>query len=142
MIMYPPTALKRHRFVKSTGRTYDPSKLDKDQFVLAASHLIPEVRLSKPLRCYIKFYCKRPQSHYRTGRFKDQLRQDAPKYNTNAKDIDNMIKFVFDAFNEVMYVDDNQIVEIHCEKLYSEGEPYHYFKVEELSDNEGEMIES
>jgi Holliday junction resolvase RusA-like endonuclease len=45
-----------------------------------------------------------------------------------------MVKFVLDALNDKLYVDDCQIIEITCSKLYSEGDGYIYVKFTEVND--------
>ncbi len=50
------------------------------------------------------------------GRMKD----GAPLQHTGRKDLDNMVKFVLDALNGVVYLDDGQISRIHAVKSYVE----------------------
>jgi Holliday junction resolvase RusA-like endonuclease len=38
---------------------------------------------------------------------------------TSKPDIDNVIKGIFDAMNEIVFVDDKQIVQLYVEKIYS-----------------------
>ena len=120
VVSFEPTSLKRHRHrMMGSGiiGTYDPSQKDKREFVQRIPNL-PELdaRFSCPLKCDLTFFCKRPKAHFNaalTG-----LKDSAPKFNTNHKDLDNMVKFVLDALNGVLYVDDRQIVDIHCAKVY------------------------
>ena len=37
------------------------------------------------------------------------------------KDLDNMLKYLFDVFNEVVFKDDKQIWKVNAQKLYSEN---------------------
>lgn len=132
-VSFEPMSLKRHRH-RLKGGTYDPSKKDKDEFVKKIENW-PEEKMSKPIHCVLHFYCKRPKSHYKTGKNAHLLKETSPKYNTNNKDLDNMVKFVLDALNEKLYVDDCQIIEIQCKKLYMEGEGengYIYMKFTEI----------
>ena len=132
-VSFEPMSLKRHRH-RLKGGTYDPSKKDKDEFVKKIEDW-PEDKMSKPIHCVLHFYCKRPKSHYKTGKNAHLLKETSPKYNTNNKDLDNMVKFVLDALNEKLYVDDCQIIEIQCKKLYMEGEGeagYIYMKFAEI----------
>ena len=132
-VSFEPMSLKRHRH-RLKGGTYDPSKKDKDEFVKKIENW-PEEKMSKPIHCILYFYCKRPKSHYKTGKNAHLLKETSPKYNTNNKDLDNMVKFVLDALNEKLYVDDCQIIEIQCKKLYMEGEGengYIYMKFTEI----------
>lgn len=116
---FEPMSLKRHRHCQNGGRTYDPSKKDKEEFLQLID--LPEEKMSGPIRCKLYFYCKRPKSHFKTGKKADELKNSAPNYNTNSKDLDNMVKFVLDALNDHLYADDSQIVEIQCKKLYTDS---------------------
>lgn len=131
-IQFEPVSLKRHRH-RLKGGTYDPSKKDKDEFVKVLGGF-PEDKMTKPIICTLDFYCKRPKNHYRSGKFADQMKESAPKYNTNNKDLDNMVKFVLDALNDKLYVDDCQIIDIRCRKLYSDGDGYIYAKFIEIEE--------
>ena len=130
-IPFEPVSLKRHRH-RLHGGTYDPSKKEKDDFVKAVETL-PE-KMTKPIKCILNFYCKRPKTHYKTGKNSNILKDTSPKYNTNNKDLDNMVKFVLDALNDKLYTDDSLIFEITCSKLYSEGDGYIYVKFTEVTE--------
>ena len=129
-IDFEPVSLKRHRH-RLKGGTYDPSKKDKDEFIKVIGGL-PEEKMTKPIRCTLHFFCKRPKNHYKTGKKSNELKDTAPKYNTNNKDLDNMVKFVLDALNDKLYTDDCLVIEINCIKAYSDGEGYVYVKFEEI----------
>ena len=45
-------------------------------------------------------------------------------------DIDNIAKIILDALNQLAFKDDNQIVKLDIEKIYSEEEKV-YIKIEE-----------
>ena len=129
-INFEPVSLKRHRH-RLKGGTYDPSKKDKDDFIKVIENF-PEEKMTKPLKCVLNFYCKRPKNHYKTGKNAHILKDTSPKYNINNKDLDNMVKFVLDALNDKLYTDDSLIFEISCSKMYSEGEGYIYAKFMEV----------
>ena len=131
-VKFEPVSLKRHRH-RLKGGTYDPSKKDKDDFIKAVGE-IPQEKMSNPMKCQLNFFCKRPKNHYKTGKKSDELKDSAPKYNTNNKDLDNMVKFILDALNDKLYVDDCLIIEINCTKSYSAGEGYIYMKFEEIKE--------
>jgi Holliday junction resolvase RusA-like endonuclease len=131
-VNFEPVSLKRHRH-RLHGGTYDPSKKEKDEFVKAIGGL-PEEKMTSPIKCILQFYCKRPKTHYKTGKKANELKDSAPKYNTNSKDLDNMVKFVLDALNDKLYVDDCQIIEINCSKLYSDSDGRIYMKFEEIKE--------
>jgi Holliday junction resolvase RusA-like endonuclease len=130
-IPFEPVSLKRHRH-RLAGGTYDPSKKEKDNFVSMIDDM-PSEKMTNPIKCSLNFYCKRPKSHYKTGKNSHILKDTSPKYNTNNKDLDNMVKFVLDALNGKLYVDDCQIVEINCKKLYSDGDGYIFCLFEEIN---------
>ena len=104
-IYFEPVSLKRHRH-RLKGGTYDPSKKDKDDFIKAIENF-PTEKMTKPIRCTLNFYCKRPKNHYKTGKNSHMLKDSSPKYNINNKDLDNMVKFVLDALNDKLYTDDS-----------------------------------
>ena len=130
-VNFEPVSLKRHRH-RLKGGTYDPSKKEKDEFVKAVGDL-PENKMINPIKCELQFFCKRPKNHYKTGKKSNELKDSAPKYNTNNKDLDNMVKFILDALNDKLYKDDCQIIEINCKKMYSDKEGYVYMKFEEIT---------
>jgi Holliday junction resolvase RusA-like endonuclease len=129
-INFEPVSLKRHRH-RLKGGTYDPSKKDKDDFIKTIENF-PEEKMTKPIKCILNFYCKRPKIHYKTGKNSHILKDTAPKYNINNKDLDNMVKFVLDALNDKLYTDDSLIFEITCSKMYSEKDGYIYAKFMEV----------
>lgn len=133
-VQYEPTSLKRHRH-RLTGGTYDPSKKEKEEFLKTIQESFPETIMRRPLKCVLNFYSKRPKSHYKSGKQSNILKDNSPKYNTNNKDLDNMVKFVLDALNNKLYEDDCQIIEIQCIKSYSTTQNgYIYMKFIELDE--------
>jgi len=130
-VFFEPTSLKRHRHTKK-GFTYDPSCKEKTEFLKLLD--LPMNKMEKPINCTIQFFSKRPKSHYRTGKYSNELKSTAPKYNINKKDIDNMAKFILDALNNKLYLDDSQIIKLCCEKNYSNDEGYIFMKFEEIND--------
>ena len=120
-VNFPPTSLKRHRHTKA-GHTYDPSSKEKKEFVSRLSGKLPSKLFAKPIQAELYFYEKRPKSHYRSGKFSDELKSSAPKRNVVKKDIDNFVKFVFDSLNKKVYLDDSQIFELKCGKYYTDRE--------------------
>lgn len=130
-VFFEPKSLKRHRHTKK-GFTYDPSCKEKSDLLKLLD--LPLNKMEKPISCVLHFFCKRPKSHYRTGKFSTEIKKTAPKYNVNKKDIDNMAKFILDALNNKLYLDDSQIIKLYCEKNYSSDKGYIYMKFEEIID--------
>ena len=59
----------------------------------------------------ITFFMPRPKKHYRTGKFSDILRADAPKiWHTNKPDRDNLEKAVLDCMTKGGILKDDCIV--------------------------------
>ena len=134
-VNFPPTSLKRHRHTKFGNHTYDPSAGEKKEFLSKLLMQLPKKPFDKPIVAELYFYEVRPKSHYRTGKYSNEMKANAPKHNVVKKDIDNFVKFVFDSLNKHLYVDDSQIFELKCGKYYSDRE-YSYIcgKFAEITD--------
>lgn len=111
---FPPTPQKRPRVTRFV--TYDPSKKDKVAFLKTIFDQIPKVPLSTALGLTIAFNFARPKSHFNR---KGVLLPTSPKLHIKKPDIDNLIKFVLDALNGQLYVDDSQVVSITATKQYA-----------------------
>jgi len=75
-----------------------------------------------PLRLSITFHFKRPKSHYRTGKFQDQLRDDAPHYMAQMPDLSKLIRATEDAITQAaVWTDDAQVVIIHAHQVYNDN---------------------
>lgn len=72
----------------------------------------------------IKIYFELPKSCYgKKGLNKDGREKIDGVYCTTHKDIDNIVKIVFDALNGVCYTDDKQVVFLVAEKLWTTDLP-------------------
>jgi Holliday junction resolvase RusA-like endonuclease len=91
-----PNTLKRHRDGKH-GK-YDPSKEAKRIFVLHCNHHRPKEPFDFPLHVYLQFHFKNHQ---------------------HEPDIDNCIKFVFDALNKIFWKDDRIIERVTAVKCFN-----------------------
>ena len=118
-----PCSQKRHRHAKRGRRiiTYDPSSEDKKKFKTQVQSKIKGRPLKKPLGLSVCFYIRRPKKHYRTGKFSHLLKKNSPKICIQKPDIDNLIKFVLDACNDLLWEDDKLIYEIESRKVFSEN---------------------
>lgn len=90
-----PKTLKRHR--KGKGGMYDPSAGDKVLFVSSCRKYAPAVPLAFPLKVYLQFHFDNKK---------------------NEPDIDNLIKFVFDAGNKIFWLDDKYITQVVAVKCF------------------------
>ena len=59
------------------------------------------------------------KKHYRTGKFSNELKPNPPISYKIKPDIDNLLKFVMDVGNGVLWKDDSQIYKVDMEKIYS-----------------------
>ena len=121
-----PKALKRHRTVNiktKTGKSfvtqYDPSKGTKNDFLALAAANRPDEPFDCPLIVEMIFNFDRPKSHFRTGKFSNELKDNAPIYHTSAPDCDNLAKFVCDALNGIFWKDDRVISKLVVSKFYT-----------------------
>jgi crossover junction endodeoxyribonuclease RusA len=69
---------------------------------------------------FVIFRLKRPKSHYRTGRFADQLRTDAPLYPAKYPDLDKLCRSTLDGLKAGgAFGDDAQVVMLKARKVYA-----------------------
>jgi len=75
-----------------------------------------------PLACRLEliFHMPRPKSHYRTGKFSEMLKPNAPTLHTKKPDLDKLTRGVKDALSGVLYLDDSQVCSLAGEKIYSD----------------------
>ena len=69
----------------------------------------------------VVFYIKRRRADYRMYRGELVLLDDHQKY-PGTKDVDNMAKFIMDAFHNVLYHNDNCVVKISATKKFVKEE--------------------
>jgi Holliday junction resolvase RusA-like endonuclease len=113
-----PVALKRprHRF---GGHTYDPNYRDKKKFVRECQEQLPAAPLEGAIALSMLFELPRAKMHFSTAKKTLGLRKEtAPELPVKVPDLDNLVKFVLDALNEHLFVDDKQICEINARKCY------------------------
>ena len=118
----------RPRVTRQGGHihTYTPEKTrmfeEAIRFELLAStcEAIPIYDVGTPLKAKIKIGTRVPTSYSNKKRKECLEGRIAP---TKKPDVDNILKSIFDALCGFAMADDNQIVEIVAEKLYTE-EPY------------------
>ncbi|MEU8780032.1 RusA family crossover junction endodeoxyribonuclease [Streptomyces sp. NPDC048637] len=72
---------------------------------------------------FATFRLKRPKSHYRTGRFADQLKADAPEYPAKYPDVDKLCRSTLDGLKAGgAFADDAQVVKLYAHKVYATRE--------------------
>lgn len=114
----PPVAKGRPRLGKYT--TYTPTKTVNYENLVQFSY-IEKYKGSEPLEGDLKleivFYFPIPK---RTSKKDRQLMIDGKIKHNKRPDIDNCIKSITDALNNIAYKDDSQIVAVVAIKLYSD----------------------
>jgi Holliday junction resolvase RusA-like endonuclease len=115
-----PRQQQRHRTFRRGNKNiqYDPSADEKKDFLIKALEHKPEKQIDTAFVMKLVFIFDRPKSHFRTGKFANELKTGAPIHMTNTPDIDNLIKFVLDALNKKFYTDDSQCITITASKEY------------------------
>jgi len=106
-----PEALARPRF--GLGHIYDSQKRLKQAviFQLRRQHFLP--LFTGPLRMDVVFYMPIPQ------RLKKKIKSSAEAPQYVKPDADNLLKFLCDCCNKIIYEDDAQLATIMVRKLYS-----------------------
>ena len=117
-----PKPQKRHRSARtgSSIRQYDPSAHDKSNFLLACINNRPKQLIEGAIEIQATFNFQRPKSHFKSGKYSSQLKENAPYHHTSKPDGDNLVKFVMDSLNGIFWKDDSQIAKISIVKIYSE----------------------
>jgi Holliday junction resolvase RusA-like endonuclease len=89
--------------------------------------------LACALRVHILAYLGRPKSHYGTGKNAGKLKPSAPRYPEVKPDVDNIVKFVYDALTGICWDDDKRIIGGESLKDYADdGPPRVEIWIEEL----------
>jgi Holliday junction resolvase RusA-like endonuclease len=71
------------------------------------------------LRVEAHFFLKRPEGHWRTGRYSHLLKDDAPAAPTTIPDADKLLRAVLDGMSGVVYKDDALVTCAPPEKHYA-----------------------
>ena len=74
-----------------------------------------------PLSVQIVFLLPRPKSHYRSGKYSDHLKPNAPRAPETRPDVLKLARAVEDAMTGICYHDDSQITAEFIVKRYSDA---------------------
>ena len=122
-----PRFARRGNFVTTytdeKTKTYENQIRDIAMVAMGASE-----PLKTPLEAFIYISYPVPASYSKT-RTKDCL--EGLERPTKKPDIDNVIKAYLDSMNNIIYLDDTQIVELHSTKVY--GEPFVEVVIKEIT---------
>ena len=146
----PPHGKKAPVRASSHGRTYNPSKQYQDALHAALVLLCKKENVSwgtnnhkfeatDAIEASIQMLFPRPKTHF-TRSNKILKEQFASRLFLKKPDVDNVCKFVLDAFKGYLYKDDSQIVKCNLVKAYdnkfnSKGKLVICFKKVESSDD-------
>ena len=108
----PPIPQTRHRLGK--GHFYDPNAQHKETIGLILISQSKGKTLQGPLAAKLSFFMPIPQ-HLSQKKQHQLINQYHHKKNA---DLDNLIKLILDAANNVLYNDDSQIASISAIKKY------------------------
>lgn len=69
---------------------------------------------------HVTFSLPRPRLHYRTGRFANLLREDAPVHHARTPDLDKLVRGICDALTAAgVYADDSRVAQVLARKCYA-----------------------
>lgn len=120
IIPYNPIAKKRPRFAR-VGKGYKVYSLQVEQENAFKWEIKSQYR-GKPLECAVAvsiiFYMYIPKSITKGKRL---LMQQNVIHHTKKPDIDNLVKFVLDCMNGIIFKDDTQVVILTAKKWYGDN---------------------
>ena len=118
-----PIAKKRPRFARR-GKftiTYSDQETEEGRFILEVKQQLDgHTLMTGPISMVVSFDFERPKSHFGTGRNANKLKPSAPDYHVCKPDKDNLVKFLKDCFNNLVWKDDCQVFESTEIKRYSD----------------------
>lgn len=87
-----------------------------------------------PVTLSVRFYMKRPVSHYGTGRNAGVLKPSAPFAPTWVPDLSKLVRSTEDAITDAgVWHDDSQVVTTYARKLYARSAPYAEIEITEVA---------
>ena len=116
-----PIAKKRPRFVRRGNYvgTYNDQETDEGRFILEVKEQLKDHAIfDGPCRLSVKFCMPIPKS---TSKKRRAMMVAGTIKHTKKPDVDNLVKFVCDCLNELVYKDDSQIYQKNSLKRYSEN---------------------
>jgi len=125
-----PIAKARPRFARCGKfvRTYDPQETEESRFLFEVQKQWNRPPMETPVKVRCSFEMPIPKSTSKKkswAMIKDEIKH------TKKPDISNLIKFVEDCLNGVVFKDDSQIIYLAGGKFYSE-EPKTIIMIEEV----------
>lgn len=120
-VLGEPKGKGRPRFVRATGRAITPKDTVNYETLVLMEYMAQcknqRFEDGSMLDMRIKAYYTIPQSKSKKVKAQMLANEIRP---TKKPDMDNVVKMIADALNQVAYKDDTQIVDCQCRKFYSE----------------------
>ena len=120
-VLGEPKGKGRPRFVRATGRAITPKDTVNYETLVRMEYMAQcknqRFEDGAMLDMRIKAYYTIPQSKSKKVKAQMLANEIRP---TKKPDMDNVVKMIADALNQVVYKDDTQIVDCQCRKFYSE----------------------
>lgn len=120
-VMGEPKGKGRPRFSTQTGRAFTPKQTVNYETLVHTEYMVQCKGFRFPddamLDMRILAYYSVPKSGGKKAKAQKLANIIRP---TKRPDMDNVVKMVADALNQVAYKDDTQIVDCQCRKFYSE----------------------
>ena len=79
---------------------------------------VPIFGSNQPVVVNIKFFMRRPNTHFKGKDRQKALRPGMPLAHVAVPDLKNVVKFVLDGMNELVYQDDKQVAKLVACKLF------------------------
>ena len=98
---------------------YSNQQKEMRDFQVKALERFFEKPIDEAVVVKMRFYLRRPKSHYGTGKNAGILKPSAPRYHAQKPDTSNLIKFAEDALNGILWTDDAIIIEIIGSKAWA-----------------------
>lgn len=102
--------------VTSRG-TYDPQKKEKTATKWLLRSQYSDSPSSSPLILDIQFHLPIPKSY---SKKKQAAAASGELHHTSKPDIDNLLKYILDSMNGIIFTDDSHIFMLQSKKLYAE----------------------
>ena len=118
-----PIGKARPKFARRGKHTmaYNPKESEEGLFAMRAKAMLGGKKpLQGAVAVHAEYFLPRPKGHYGTGKNSSKLKPSAPRHVLKKPDLDNLLKFSWDALNGVAWLDDSQVVESSESKRWAD----------------------
>lgn len=89
--------------------------------------------LRGPIELRVRFYFKRPQAHYGSGKNAGVLKPSAPLHHAQSPDLDKLVRCLGDALTGVVWLDDRLVCRTYSERCWTTGAEHAQVEIVELT---------